>query len=164
MEALPPNVAHITRRTAKAQLFPPSSESQGTRWDSPDTHIHNPWISIPVSFPSALFYPIVLKGNDFTQILLMIACRSYDFLPANKTGLSHSVLLPICSTLRVGLLKSASNYHQLPEEWPFSSFASLYRKVEHIFCLFLSPKYIIKISTYLLRKRSVPILLSKTWD
>lgn len=52
-----------------------------------------------------------------------------------------------CSTLRIGLLKSASNYHQLPEEWPFSYFASLYhkKKLEQIIvCLCLqnmSSKY-----------------------
>lgn len=52
-----------------------------------------------------------------------------------------------CSMLRMGLLKSASSYHQLPEEWPFSCFASLYhnKKVEQIivcFCLQnMSSKY-----------------------
>lgn len=52
--------------------------------------------------------------------------KLWFFLPANKTRLSHSVLLPTCSILRVRLLKSASNYDQLPEEWPFS-FASVYQ-------------------------------------
>jgi len=49
MEALPPDAAHIARRAAEAQSLPPSSESQGSRWDGSDTHVHNPWISIPVT-------------------------------------------------------------------------------------------------------------------
>lgn len=35
IEALHPNAAHIARRAAKAQLFPPSSESQCTRGHGP---------------------------------------------------------------------------------------------------------------------------------
>lgn len=70
-----------------------------------------------------------------------------------------------CSTLRMRLLKSASSYHQLPEEWPFSLLLCTIKKSRTDYCLFLSPKYVIKISTYFLWKwSSVLIFLSKTWE
>lgn len=147
MEALPPNVAHTARRAAEAQLSPASSQSQGTRWDSPDMHVHNPWISIPITVSQVhCFIPLCWKEMTSHGFYWWLHAKVMIFLPANKTGLSHSILLPICSTLRVELLKSASNYHQLPEEWPFSLFASLYHKIEQTFVCFclqsMSPKYL----------------------
>lgn len=61
IEALHPNAAHIARRAAKAQLFPPSSKSQCTRGHGPKCVS-----TIPGQSPSQLpennfiFYPIVL--------------------------------------------------------------------------------------------------------
>lgn len=159
MEALPPNAAHVTRRAAWAQLFPPSSESQGTRWDSPNTHVHNPWISIPVTVSQVhCFTPLCWKemtSHRFYWWLyaeVMIFCLPikqdspteywYQCVPRSGWG-SWKVHLIIIS-------------FQLSA---FSLFASLYHKVEQIFCLFLCPKYVIKISIYLLWKWSSNIFI-----